>query len=35
VLAAEHAEDHVLPPGGRPYLFEGTAVTIYTSDAED
>jgi 16S rRNA (guanine966-N2)-methyltransferase len=35
VLAAEHAEDHVLPAGGRPYRFEGTAVTIYTSDAED
>jgi 16S rRNA (guanine966-N2)-methyltransferase len=35
VLAAEHAEDHVLPPGGRAYRFEGTAVTIYTSDPED
>lgn len=31
VLTVEHAADHPLPPGGRRYLFEATAVTVYTS----
>ena len=29
VLVAEHARTHELPPGGRRWLFDETAVTIY------
>lgn len=29
VLAVEHAASHALPPGGRRYVFEQTAVTIF------
>jgi 16S rRNA (guanine966-N2)-methyltransferase len=29
VLVAEHARTHELPPGGRRWLFDDTAVTIY------
>ena len=29
VLAVEHARTHELPPGGRQWIFDETAVTIY------
>jgi 16S rRNA (guanine966-N2)-methyltransferase len=32
ILTVEHASDHVLPPGGKRYLFETTAVTIYEAE---
>jgi 16S rRNA (guanine966-N2)-methyltransferase len=32
VLVAEHARTHELPPGGRRWVFEETAVTIYRAE---
>jgi 16S rRNA (guanine966-N2)-methyltransferase len=29
ILSVEHAADHEMPPGGKRYLFQDTAVTIY------
>jgi len=29
VLVAEHARTHEIPPGGRRWLFDDTAITIY------
>ncbi len=33
ILAVEHAADHELPSGGRRYVFEDTAVTLYPAEA--
>ncbi len=32
IFAAEHATDHVLPPGGRRRVFDETSITIYHRD---
>lgn len=33
ILTIEHAADHLLPPGGRRYLFDTTAVTTFSLES--